>query len=190
MMYLFMQILERVVPNFIALEKRRVIFFIGLVFVGLNTLYFTNLIPPIPLSLKHIGIYHNVVRIDDGSYKVTYEKPAWYMWYRDSDSVFHYAKGEPILCYASVFAPARLATDIYHRWQYFDPEKKTWIDHGRYAYTIQGGRGDGFRGYTSVTNYRKGTWRCVVETERGQVIGKETFTITSGVQSSMVTKVQ
>ncbi len=187
-MYLFFSFLEKIVPNFVQLQKRSVVFFIGLIYITLNVLYFTNIIPPIPLSLKHVGIYHSVIRYEDGSYALTYEKPKWWEWYRNSDSSFHYEKDENIFCYASVFAPSRLETKIYHRWERYDETTKEWKGHGRFAYAIQGGRGDGYRGYTQIASFNEGTWRCTVETERGQVLGKETFTIESGVRSELVTK--
>lgn len=189
-MSVFLYLLEKVVPNFMQLQKRNVVFFIGLIFVTLNFLYFTNIIPPIPLSMKHVGIYHNVIRYEDDSYELTYEAPAWWEWYRNSDSTFHYTPGESIYCYASVFAPARLATEIYHRWEYYDEVNGGWVEHGRYSYSIAGGRSAGYRGYTQVSNYREGTWRCTVETERGQVIGKDTFTIASGSRPPLVTRTE
>lgn len=190
-MYFFMRILERVVPNFILLQKRSVVFIIGLIYLTLNVLYFTNVIPPIPLSLKEVGIYHSVVHdTEKDTYILQYEKPEWWEWYRNSDKTFHYANGEHVYCFASVFAPARLNTKIYHRWQYYDASVGEWIDHGRYSYGIQGGRGEGYRGYTEIENYREGKWRCIVETERGQVVGKETFTIASGVRAPLVTNAE
>jgi hypothetical protein len=186
-MHVFFGWLERIVPNFIQLQKRNVVFIIGLIYVVMNVLYFTNVIPPIPLSMKHVGIYHNVVRIDD-TYKLTYEKPVWWKWYRNSDEEFHYVQGESIYCYASVFAPSRLATDVYHRWQYYEVAEGKWKDHTRIAYSISGGRGEGYRGYTLINSYHEGKWRCVVETARGQVIGAETFEIVSGGRGELMTR--
>ena len=40
-----------------------------------NVLYFTNLIPPIPLSLKSAGVYHGINR-SDSRYELFFEKPA------------------------------------------------------------------------------------------------------------------
>jgi hypothetical protein len=187
-MYFFFSALEKIVPNYLYLQKRRVVFIIGLLYVGLNFLYFTNIIPPIPLSLKTIGIYHNVVKYENGLYELTYEKPHWWEFYRSSDKDFHPMEAENIYCFASVFAPARLETEIYHKWEYYDQDTNKWTLHGRYAYAIQGGRGDGYRGYTQITGYRDGLWRCTVETERGQVIGRETFTVESGTRDELVTR--
>ena len=187
-MYIFFGLVTRIVPNFVLLQKRNVVFIIGLIYLTFNVLYFTNLIPPIPLSLKEVGIYHSVVKYEDGSYELTYENPKWWEWYRTSDSVFHYSKGESIFCFASVFAPSRLITEVYHRWEYYDEKEGEWKEHGRYSYAISGGRDDGYRGYTQISGYREGEWRCTVETERGQVIGREQFTVASGVQGSFVTQ--
>lgn len=189
-MYWFFRIVEKIVPNFIQLQKRNVVFIIGIIYVTLNGLYFTNVIPPIPLSMKHVGIYHNVERIEGQHYSLTYEKPSWWVWYRNSDSTFHYRKNEPVFCYASVFAPSRLATDIYHRWEYYDEDTKTWIEHARIKYTIEGGRGEGYRGYTNIEGYQEGLWKCTVETARGQVIGAEKFEIASGVRKELITRTE
>jgi hypothetical protein len=187
-MYGFLQLLERVVPNFMHLQKRSLVFIIGLVYVAFNVLYFTNVIPPIPLSLKTLGVYHNVMRYEDGTYALTYEKPAWWEWYRVSDKEFHPQPGDNIYCYASVFAPSRLETKIFHRWEEYDPTTDTWREHGRFSYAIQGGRDDGYRGYTMISNFRPGTWRCTVETERGQVVGREEFEVEDGKRRELVTK--
>lgn len=187
-MYGFLRFLERIVPNFVRLQKRMIVFIIGLIYVGFNLLYFTNVIPPIPLSMKHVGIYHNVIRAEDGSYTLMYEKPKWWQWYRSSDKEFHSEPGDNIYCYASVFAPSRLAVQIFHRWEYYDEVMGEWRMHGRFSYAIKGGRDDGYRGYTLISNFRDGTWRCTVETERGQVIGREEFEIKSGARAELVTK--
>lgn len=189
-MYGFFSILSKIIPNFIQLQKRHTVFFIGLVYVTLNVLYFTNIIPPIPLSLKHVGVYHHVSKNEDGTYKLSYEKAKWWEWYRNSDSTFHYSSGEDVYCFASVFAPSRLSAKIYHRWEYYDTDAGKWIEHGKYPYAINGGRGDGYRGFTKISNYREGKWRCVVETERGQIIGKESFVIASGVKGELVTEIK
>lgn len=187
-MYWFFMALTKVVPNFIELQKRNVVFVIGIIYMTFNILYFMNIIPPVPLALKEIGIYHNVERIGNNTYRLSYEKRPWWQFYRSTDATYHYATGDPAYCFAAVFAPTRLLTDIYHRWEYYDAGKKQWVLYGRYAYSISGGRGEGFRGYTAVTNLHEGTWRCTVETARGQVLGRETFTAVSGEHGELVTK--
>ena len=187
-MYWFFKVLTWIVPNFIALQRRTIVFSIGLIYLTFNFFYFANIIPPIPLSLKDLGIYHNVIRYENDTYSLTYEKPAWWLPLRKSDSTFHYEQGDNIYCYASVFAPAKLRTDIYHTWEYYDTELGKWTEHGRYRYDIKGGRGEGFRGYTVIESVREGEWRCTVETERGQALGREEFTVVKGGKGEMVTR--
>lgn len=187
----FMTVLYRIIPNFLTLHMRTIIFTIGSIFVGFNFLYFTNIIPPIPLSLKDIGVYHNVERLDDGNYQLTYEKGRWWEFFKNSDEEFHSIDGQPVYCFAKVFAPTRLETEIFHHWQYFDEATNEWDSYYRLSYGIAGGRGSGFRGYTMIENYQEGTWRCTVETSRGQILGREEFSIDGeGEVKELVTRVE
>lgn len=187
-MYGFVRLLMRVIPNFLRANVRLVIFSLGMIYFSLNALYFTNVIPPIPLSLKDIGIYHHVERLDNGNYEVTYEKGAWYQFFRDADEHFHYVEGDQVFCFASVFAPARLSTTIYHRWEYYDRSLGEWRFHDRLPYVVQGGRDEGYRGYTKIRNVRDGTWRCTVETERKQVLGRDKFRIETRFHDELITE--
>lgn len=187
----FIRLLMYIIPNFIALQLRVIIFTIGTIFVVFNTLYFTNIIPPIPLSLKDVGIYHSVVKFGSGEYQLKYEDGAWWQPFKRSDSTYHPTNGSNVFCFASVFTPTRLATSIYHRWEYYSKERGEWVTHARLSYPISGGRLNGYRGYTLIENYRDGEWRCSVETERGQVLGRETFTIDSSeAANDLVTRTE
>lgn len=188
--YGFIKVLRLVVPNFLQANLRMVVFTIAGAYVTLNFLYFANIIPPIPLSLKELGIYHAVERVESGDYAVTFEDGAWYQPFKDSDTTFHYEPGDTVYCFASVFAPTRLSTEIFHRWEYYVPEDREWRTHGRFSYNIDGGRGEGFRGYTSITSVQEGKWRCTVETARKQILGREVFTIEFGpVPRGFVTEI-
>ena len=189
-MYVFLRVLRKIVPRFIELHIRSLIALIGMIFITFNVLYFTNIIPPIPLSLKDVGIYHSVVRFDTGEYQLKYEEPRWWQFFRDSDKNFHYTAGDNVFCFASVFAPTRLATEIYHRWEKYNESTKRWETHARLSYQISGGRGSGFRGYTLIRNFSEGTWRCVVETSRGQVLGREKFHIESGPKAELLMRTE
>ena len=176
LMYGFVQLLYRIVPNFMELQMRAIVFTIGIIFVIMNFLYFTNIIPPIPLSLKDVGIYHSVVRFENGEYQLKYEPGSWWQFWKHSDDVFRPSVGGAVFCFAKVFAPTRLETDIYHSWQYQN-EAGEWVEHYRGSYSISGGSDGGYRGYTLINNFQSGQWRCSVETDRGQVLGREYFTI-------------
>lgn len=190
-MYAFVLTLRLIIPRFVGMHSKPIIFTLGAIYVGLNFLYFTNIIPPIPLSLKEVGIYHSVVKFETGDYQLKYEAGAWWQPFKDSDDIYHAKPGDNIFCFAQVFAPTRLATDIYHRWEYYDEDKRDWVEHLRTSYSIAGGRGDGYRGYSLIQNYREGLWRCSVETARGQVLGRERFEITTnGTPGELQTRIE
>lgn len=178
-MYWFVQALYMVVPRFLTLHMRTIVFTIGAIFIGFNFLYFANIIPPIPLSLKEVGIYHSVVHFENGDYQLKYEKGEWYQPFKNSDTTFHAKSGDTIFCFAQVFAPTKIKTEIYHRWEFYNETSRSWTEHARLSYPIAGGRDGGFRGYTLIQNYADGKWRCSVETQRGQVLGREVFIVDS-----------
>ncbi len=191
LMYVFIQQLYKIIPNFLQLQMRAVVFSIGAIFVGFNFLYFTNIIPPIPLSLKDVGIYHSVVRFENGDYQLKYEAGSWWQYFKDSNDTFHARGGDNVFCFAQVFAPTKIQIDIYHHWERFDESADEWKTHSRISYPISGGRDGGFRGYTFIKNYQAGKWRCSVETGRGQVLGREVFHIeTNSEPEELVTRVE
>ena len=188
-MLLFVRVLGWIVPRFIAIHYRALIFVIGIIFVIFNFLYFANIIPPIPLSLKDVGIFHSVVRFENNVYQLSYEKGKWWQYFRKSDDVFHPTPGGNIFCFAKVFAPTSIQTDIYHTWSYYDSDAKAWKEYAHIKYNIIGGGAGGYRGYTYIQNFREGAWRCTVETERGQVLGRQEFTMDSkGTVGALITR--
>ena len=190
-MYGFLRVLLRVIPNFMGLHMKAVIFTIGAVFIGFNFLYFTNIIPPIPLSLKEVGIYHSVVRFGNGDYQVTYEPGPWWRFYEPVSRTIHPAAGENVFCFARIYAPGLLKTEVMHVWEYKNPKTGKWEEHAHLPYPISGGNLSGYRGYTLISNYQSGTWRCSVETTRGQVLGREVFTIdTSTPATELKTRIR
>ncbi|MBY0472843.1 DUF2914 domain-containing protein [Patescibacteria group bacterium] len=154
------------------------------IFLIFNGLYFANIIPPVPLSLKSAGIYHSITPLDAPSdsaiYTATYEPKKWYEFWRDTADNFNIAEGDPAYCYSAVFAPGELKTPISHRWEYFYPQTEKWITTGLVQFPINGGRAEGYRGYSKKQVLIDGQWRCTVETSSGKVIGRITFTVKTG----------
>jgi len=140
--------------------------------------YFLNWIPPVPLSLRLGGIYHEVSKVD-GTYRLAYEAGPWYRIWRRSDEPF---RGEgPAYCFTAVFAPVDLSTTVYHRWQMRPPgnegAKRGYVTMDRIGFTIAGGRDDGYRGYTVKQQVVPGDWRVDVETADGRIIGRVSFRV-------------
>ncbi len=130
--------------------------------------YFLNWIPPVPLSLKSGGLYHQVTK-RDGAYELQFERSAWYQFWKRSDDPFH---GEgPAYCFTAVYAPLRLHGTIYHRWQRRQPNGE-FVQTDRIGMAIAGGREGGYRGYTVKQRLDPGDWRVDVETAEGRLIGR------------------
>lgn len=180
---LFIFIVKFFAPRLVLQSARQLVIIVGVIYVSFNMLYLLNLIPPVPLSLKDIGIYHSVIRDTSGNYLVEYERGEWYEFWKRSDNVLHYTSGDSAYCFSSVFAPSRLDTVIYHQWEYFDEQSRTWKASTRTPFSITGGREEGFRGFSTKSALFPGRWRCDVETERGGLIGRRSFGI---VESSVV----
>ena len=147
------------------------------IFITFNLLYFTNIIPPIPLSLKEIGIYHAVTKTGPSTYRLEYEPQKKLWFFEPASYVFSRYDNRAVYVFGSVFAPTKLNTEIYHRWEYFDGTKNKWISMQRPSYGISGGRDGGYRGWTRRQNPTPGKWRVSVETARGQIIGRIKFTV-------------
>ena len=146
------------------------------------------MIPPVPLSLKEAGIYHNVTRTDN-QYILKFEKGKWYEPFKESDDLFHYKADDVVYCFASVFAPTSLSTRIYHHWQYFDKSKDSWLTSDRTHYKISGGRDGGYRGFTNKRNLKLGLWRVDVENEREQILGSISFEIVAARDSVILMEI-
>ncbi|MES2216430.1 MAG: DUF2914 domain-containing protein [Patescibacteria group bacterium] len=171
----FTYFLSRVVPERIHKNKKKLLYAVFSFYILINILYFTDLIPPIPLSFKQGGVYHEITRTSTGytATEETYSGFASLQFFKD----VHIKKGDPLYVYSAVFAPNNLKTDIVHEWKHFDDETGRWISVDRIPYTIVGGADRGHRGYSMKTNLTEGNWSVNVETSRGQVIGRVTFEV-------------
>lgn len=155
-------------------EKRKLWFVIGVVFLGMNFLYFANLIPPIPLSIKEAGVYHNVERLN-GNYRVVGEKCQRWDRCLFTQKRMHIKKErESIYVFSAIHAPLGMSLKVAHVWKKYDPKKDTWVRKARLTYNIKGGRKGGYRLYT-YNVVTPGLWRVSIETKRGQVIGQKSF---------------
>jgi len=149
---------------------------VALIFIAFNVLYFTNLIPPLPLALRSAGVYHNVARVD-GQYRLSGEEVPWYESFLNYNTVFHRAAGETAYVYTAIFAPTGLSTDIIHEWQRYDATTTSWVAVSRLSFTIAGGRDGGYRAYSAIDDPVAGPWRVNVLTPDGRIIAQVSFTV-------------
>lgn len=157
----------------------------GIVFAVMNVFYFTNILPPLPLSATAAGVYHSVWRVP-GAYLATSEEESWQVRYLGFAPTLRLVSGDSLSAYSSVFAPTILATNIVHRWQWYDSVKKVWITKSTIAYSIVGGRDGGYRGYSEVPISAMGEWRVNIETSDGRLIARLPFTVEITQNSSGV----
>jgi hypothetical protein len=143
------------------------------IFLTFNLLYFLNIIPPVPLSLKDIGIYHSLLKKSDGNYTALYEPAPWWQVWRTTAHDYTLGVGQSAFCFSSVFAPTNLTVPVYHRWEYISPANGGgWETRAHVAFPISGGREGGYRGFSVKSNLEPGQWRCSVETAGGALIGR------------------
>lgn len=174
-LWLFLLIVRFFARETFARSKKPLIISVIAIFVVINILYFTNLIPPLPLSLQDGGIYHSLMRGSVG-YTVTTEDQGW-LGYFSTSEIFHEVPGDLVYAYSSVFSPALLNTSIIHEWQKYNSVTGKWVTFSKVPLTIVGGRDRGYETYSIQGNITPGEWRVNVTTTSGQIIGQLRFTV-------------
>ena len=149
--------------------------------------YFLGAIPPVPLSLQYIGIYHEVLApaaqpAGATTYELRHQRPWWKPW-QHGDQDFKARPGDVIYCFARVFAPTGFRDAIYVRW--LVKGQGGWQDQGRARLDINGGRDQGFRAIATKKNYQPGRWRVEVETDDGRDLGVIHFDLISDASSEV-----
>jgi hypothetical protein len=133
--------------------------------------YFMNWIPPVPLALKHAGIYHRVEK-NDGSYRL-FAESARAPWL--GPVPYHYLPGDTVFCFTAVFAPTQMNKTIFHEWSHYDERNGEWRLVDRLRYPLTGGRDGGYRGFTAKSALEKGLWQIDIVTEDDLLIGSVRF---------------
>lgn len=152
--------------------RRQILLPFGCVLVLFLTLYLFRLIPPVPLSIQRIGVYHGVERQGD-SFVLSHERPFWRFW-DNGDQKFLAQPGDKIYAFFRIFSPARFADQVLMRWYWKDGGGK-WRLQDSIPINIVGGRALGFRGYGMKANYQPGAWKLQVETTDEREIGRVYF---------------
>ncbi len=167
---------RRTAPGMFAQARRQILLPLACVLLGFLTFYLFRLIPPVPLSIPFIGVYHAVERTEEG-YRLAHERPWWRFWHH-GDQQFLAQPGDRVFVYFRVFSPARFADRVQMRW-YWEPGGRGWLLQDTIPIDIVGGREEGFRGYGFKANYQPGRWKVQVETNDGREIGRVYFTLES-----------
>lgn len=144
-----------------------------IVFVCFLVSYVLRIIPPVPLSLQYLGIYHNVAKNTQGQFELSHERPWWRFWH-NGDQYFVAQPGDKIIAFFRLFSPANFNDQVFVSW-YLNDAQSGWTLQDRIPIKISGGRDEGFRGYAAKSNYTTGRWRVVVESTDGREIGRLSF---------------
>lgn len=143
--------------------------------------YLFKVIPPVPLSTTHMGIYHMIEKADEG-YKVSHEKPFWKFWHT-GDQDFIAQPGDRIYFFTQIFSPTEFRDQVWVVWEQNHP-KQGWVKTDRIPLEIKGGRREGFRGVAYKSNFESGFYRVRLTTSDDREIGRITVNITKILEQS------
>lgn len=143
--------------------------------------YTADMIPPVPLVKRDIVMAYDIQK-KAGHYLLTQQRANWWVLWRNTSDDLHVPAGQRVYCFSSIFAPSGLHTRLYHHWQRYS-EKQGWQTQSRIGFDLNGGRDNGYRGYTYKQNLTAGEWRVRVETENQKTIAIHGFTIDQGQQA-------
>lgn len=181
----YIALLTKTTPSLVA-RRTKYSTTVVIIFICMNALYFLNIIPPIPLSIRDSVVAHSIQRIG-GGYSLRVEEPRWYDRFVPGTTI---NSSNGLAVYTAIFAPDTLRTTIVHQWEYFDEQQDEWVKRDRLPFTIIGGREAGFRGYSRKTRVQPGKWRVSVETEREQVLGRVSIHVRSPEYAPELTTIQ
>jgi hypothetical protein len=135
--------------------------------VLLLVLYFSGLVPPVPLSLKWIGAYHEV-RKPDGT-ELLYVRDGFRFWEQGAQT-FLARPQDKLNVWMRIFAPKRFKDDIYVAWQHKN-ERGQWIQTDHIRLQLRHSGQTGWTGHTYKANWLPGEWKVDVLTADARLLG-------------------
>ncbi|MCL2177814.1 MAG: DUF2914 domain-containing protein [Proteobacteria bacterium] len=136
-------------------------------------LYFSGVVPPVPLSLKWIGVYHDV-RKPDGT-ELLYVRDGLRFWEHGAET-FLARPQDRLNVWMRIFAPKRFRDDIYVAWQHKN-EQGQWMQTDRIPLKLSHSGQRGWTGHTYKVNYASGEWRVEVLTADARLLGSIEITV-------------
>ncbi len=172
----FMWILKRAVKERYQTYRKKILLSSLCLFVVIQGLYITGLIPPLPLVAKDVGVYQSVSRLSDGNYKVTSQKERL----QDMLSMTPHIQvvlGSPLYVFSAIYSPTDLDITVSHAWARYDEKKKEWVQVSKVDVPLVGGRTKGYRLYTMYPYVTEGLWRVDIQTKNGQIMKRVKFKV-------------
>lgn len=145
-------------------------------FVGM--LYFLNMIPAVPLSLKEADVYHSISRDVNGDFIFSKEEKDGSMFSFFKTETHHFVnEDDAVYFFSAIDAPAELTAPIAHVWEYYNKDSKKWETSTRITFDILGGREEGYRAYSKKENIADGLWRVTVKVGDTRIVGRKKFKV-------------
>ncbi len=157
--------------------------------VVLLVAYMAAVIPPVPLSVKQMGIYSDVQserREGKLHFLLQYQPAPWWMFWRSESPTLVAKSGDKAWTFVRIFAPSRFHDQIAFAWDYYE-EGKGWVPRGQpFRTSLSGGGEEGFRtrAYSSLS--KPGDYRVRVLSDDGREIGRRSFTFVEGEPETQV----
>jgi hypothetical protein len=140
-------------------------------------LFVARLVPPVPLSVRSLGLWHGVER-EGNEFKLS-RLPRSHLvdLFRKDERVFLARPGDRVFVFTRVFAPRNFRDQVRVRWAKWEPSRRAWSQSDAIPLRIVGGREEGFGGYAYKQNWSPGEWQVGIETDDGREIGRTRFEI-------------
>jgi len=164
-------------PDLFPQARRQILVPFGAVLLVFLASYLFKVIPPVPLSIPFIGVYHSVERTEE-AYRLSHERPLWRFWH-NGDQEFLARPGDKVYVFFRIFSPTRFSDQVLMRW-YWKDAARGWALQDSIPIKIVGGREQGFRGYGFKSKYQPGAWKVQIETTDAREIGRVYFDLQIG----------
>ncbi|HVO30038.1 MAG TPA: DUF2914 domain-containing protein [bacterium] len=141
-------------------------------------LYLLHVVPPVPLSLKRIGVYHGAMRDPDLGVIHLLSRPSpWPALLRPhGETTFLARPGDRLSVFVRVFAPRHFKDGVRVRWAWRDARGK-WLETDAMPLTLTGGEEQGWSAVAWKDHWEPGRWRVRVETDDGREVGHLSFRV-------------
>ncbi|MGE4130579.1 MAG: DUF2914 domain-containing protein [Bdellovibrionales bacterium] len=165
-------------PDAFEPAKNKILLPMGTVLIAFLALYIFRLVPPVPLSIRFTGVYHDIKVTADPTtkqrvYTLSHERPWWKFWH-NGDQHFLAQTNDKIIIFFRIFSPAKFQDQVQVKWFWYD-NQRGWTLQDSIPIKIHGGRLDGYRGYAEKKNYQPGGWKVQIETADEREIGRVYF---------------
>ncbi len=106
--------------------------------------------PAVPLFLKEKGFYSYIMKQNNSYIKIKLNS--------ENISIDNY-----IYFYSSIVSPLDVKANVSHDWYKYSREKDEWTLISSVDFVINGGRKDGYRGYTFIKSRGAGEYKVIVK---------------------------